>query len=163
MTSAARTLLDIAGILPFRQVRRALAEAEYRKLLQPAEILAVTGSGRRGSRALRLALANHLPELAETLSALEERFLELCEMAPLPMPEVNRRAGLMRVDAIWRAERLAVEVDGGDAHTGLGQMKRDRDRELALRTKGFQVVRYTWEQISRRPREVAEDLQRLLG
>jgi Protein of unknown function (DUF559) len=163
VTSVARTLLDIADMLGFRQVRRALAEAEYRELLQPAELRAVTGSGRRGSRALKLALTHHLPELAETLSVLKERFLELCESAALPMPEVNRRSGLMRVDAVWRAERLAVEVDGGDAHAGLGQMKRDRDRELALRAKGFQVVRYTWEQVSRRSSEVAEDLRRLLA
>jgi very-short-patch-repair endonuclease len=163
VTPVPRTLLDIAAVLPFRQVRRALAKAEYRKLLQPAEIIAVTGSGRRGSRALKLALANHLPELAETLSLLEERFLELCESAALPMPEMNRQTGLMRVDAVWRNEGLAVEVDGGDAHAGLGQMKRDRDRELALRAQGFQVVRYTWDQVTRRPRRVAEDLRRLLA
>jgi len=162
VTSVARTLLDIAGMLPFRQVRRALAEAEYRKVLEPAEIHAITGSGRRGSRALRLALAKHLPELAETVSVLEERFLELCELAALPLPQVNRRAGLMRVDAIWRNELLAVEVDGGDAHAGLGQMKRDRERELALRARGFQVVRYTWEQVTRRPDDVVDDLRRLL-
>ena len=105
----------------------------------------------------------HLPELAQSLSLLEERFLELCESRGLPMPEVNRRAGLMRVDAIWREAGVAAELDGGDAHAGLGQMKRDRDRELALRAKGFQVVRYTWEQVNRRPGEVAEDLLRLLG
>ncbi len=162
VTSVARTLLDIAAMLPFRQLRRALAEAEYRKLLAPAEILAVAGSGRRGSRALRVAMAKHMPELAETLSILEERFLELCESAGLPMPEANRKTGLMRVDAVWRDARLAVEVDGGDAHAGLGQLKRDRDRELALRAQGFQVVRYSWEQISRRPGQVAEDLRRLL-
>jgi hypothetical protein len=162
VTSVARTLVDIAAMLPFRQLRRALAEAEYRKLLAPAEILAVAGSGRRGSRALRVAMAKHMPELVKTLSTLEERFLELCESAGLPMPEANRKAGLMRVDAVWRDARLAVEVDGGDAHAGLGQLKRDRDRELALRAQGFQVVRYSWEQVSRRPSQVAEDLRRLL-
>ena len=33
------------------------------------------GNGRRGSRALRRALEIHQPQLAQTLSALEERFL----------------------------------------------------------------------------------------
>jgi hypothetical protein len=163
VTSVARTLVDIAGMLPLRRVRSALAETEYHKLFRPAEIVAEAGSGRRGSRALRRALRMHLPELARSLSLLEERFLELCESAGLPMPAVNRRAGLMRVDAIWREAGVAAELDGGDAHAGLGQMKRDRDRELALRAKGFQVVRYTWEQLNRRPGEVAEDLLRLLG
>jgi predicted transcriptional regulator of viral defense system len=59
VTGLARTLLDIAGILSLRELRRALAEAEYRRLLRPAEVLAVTGSGRHGSRALRWTLENH--------------------------------------------------------------------------------------------------------
>jgi hypothetical protein len=148
--------------LSFRELRRALAQAEFHKLLRPADILAATGRGRHGSRALRLALARHLPELAETLSVLEERFLELCESAGFPLPEVNRRESRMRVDAVWRQAGLAVELDGGDAHAGLGQMKRDRERELALRRRGFQVVRYTWDQVTRRPDDVADDLRRLL-
>jgi len=97
-----------------------------------------------------------------TLSELEERFLELCESAGLPMPEVNARIGQMRVDAVWRDQGLAVELDGGPAHAGLAAMKRDRQRELALRGLGFRVVRYTWEQITQRPDPVIADLRRLL-
>ena len=42
-------------------------------------------------------------------------------------------------------------------------MSRDRQRELALRQMGFQVIRYTWDQVTRRPDEVIADLRRLLG
>jgi very-short-patch-repair endonuclease len=162
-TSIARTLLDLAGMLPPRQVRRALAQAEFRKLLRPDEVLAETGSGRRGSRALKEAMQKYLPELAQTLSLLEERFLELCQTHGLPIPEVNRRTGLMRVDAVWPNRLLAVEVDGGDAHTSWAQINRDRDRELALRAQGYRVVRYGWMQVTQRPAEVADDIRRLLA
>jgi predicted transcriptional regulator of viral defense system len=162
VTSVARTLLDLAGTLSSRQLRRAMSEADYRGLLDPSEIAAVLGRGRSGSRALRRALNTHLPELAQTLSVLEERFFELCEMAGLPLPEVNASVGSMRVDALWPAQRVAVELDGGDAHGSWAQIKRDRQRELALRAKGVQVVRYTWEQITTRADEVAADLWRLL-
>jgi predicted transcriptional regulator of viral defense system len=162
VTSVARTLLDLAGTLSFRQLRRAMAEADYRGLLDPNEIAAVLGRGRSGSRALRRALDTHLPELAQTLSVLEERFVELCETAGLPLPEVNASVGSMRVDALWPDQRVAVELDGGDAHGSWAQIKRDRQRELALRAKGLQVVRYTWEQIKTRPDEIAADLWRLL-
>jgi very-short-patch-repair endonuclease len=68
----------------------------------------------------------------------------------------------MRVDALWRERSLAVELDGGAAHSGLAAMKRDREREMALRSMGFRVVRYSWDQITRRPEQVTADLRRLL-
>lgn len=161
-TTVARTLLDVAAIWSRSELRRAIAEADYRGLLDQGEIRATLGRGRPGSAALREAIARHLPQLAETLSALEERFLELCERARLPLPEVNARVGRMRVDALWRDQRLAVELDGGPAHGGVAAMKRDRERELALRSLGFRVVRYSWEQVTSHPARVVADLRREL-
>jgi very-short-patch-repair endonuclease len=103
-----------------------------------------------------------MPQLAETLSVLEERFIELCESSGLPLPEVNAQVGRMRVDALWRHLKLAVELDGGPAHGGAAAMKRDRQRELALRTYGLRVVRYSWDQIVRHPDLVVADLRQLL-
>ncbi len=162
VTSVPRTLVDIAAMLGRRQLGRALAEADYRGLLNGAEVETALRRGRPGSRALRRALDRHMPQLAEALSVLEERFLELCQSAGIPLPEVNARVGGMRVDALWTERRVAVELDGGPAHGGAAAMKRDRERELALRSMRFQVVRYTWEQVTRRPRDVVEDLRRLL-
>ncbi len=78
------------------------------------------------------------------------------------MPEVNARVGRMRVDALWRDAGLAVELDGAAAHGGWAAIQRDRDREVALRAMGFQVVRYTWQQITAQRETVAADLRRLL-
>jgi Protein of unknown function (DUF559) len=163
VTTVAQTLLDVGAMLSFRELRRALAEADYRKLLSAEEIRSVCRSGAPGSRALRRALKLHLPELARTLSELEERFLELCVEAGLPVPEVNAKVGGMRVDALWRDRALAVELDGSMAHDGWGAVHRDRKRELALRRAGFRVVRYTWHQVTERPDAVLGDLQGLLA
>ena len=162
VTSVARTLLDLASVVTRRQLKRAVAEADYRGLLEPSEVRVRLGKGRPGSRALREALAGHLPQLARTLSVLEERFFELCESAGLPRPEINSRVGRMRVDAVWRNRWVAVELDGGQAHAGVAAMKRDRQRELALRATGFQVVRYSWEQITNQREQVLADLRSLL-
>lgn len=162
VTPAARTLLDLGSMVTARQLRRALSEADYRQRLDPDEIRAVLRRGRPGSRALRAALQDHMPQLAQTLSELEERFLALCESADIPMPEVNGRVGRMRVDALWRDAELAVELDGAAAHGGWAAIQRDRRREVALRAMGFQVVRYTWEQVAERPEGVVVDLRRLL-
>ena len=163
MTSVPRTLLDLGGVLTPRQLRRALAEADYRGLLEPAEVESVLGRGRPGSRALRAALSHHLPSLARTLSVLEERFLELCESSDLPLPEVNAKIGRMRVDALWREHGVVVELDGAAAHGGWAAIKRDRERELAVRSSGYLVFRYTWEQVTEHGDKVAADLRRVLG
>jgi Protein of unknown function (DUF559) len=163
LTPVARTLLDLASLVSGRQLRRALAEADYRRVLDPVELESVLGKGRSGSRALRAAWDAHLPQLAKTLSVLEERFLDLCQQAGIATPEVNGRVGRMRVDALWREQRVAVELDGAAAHGGWAAIKRDRQREIALRAKGFQVVRYTWDQVSKQPATVVADLLRLLG
>jgi very-short-patch-repair endonuclease len=162
VTSVERTLLDVAAMVSPRQLRRALAEAGYRGLLNPGELRAMLGKGRHGARALRAALQSHLPELAQTLSVLEERFLELCEGYRLPTPKVNAPIGGMRIDALWLKERVAVELDGVAGHAGWAQIRRDREREMALRALGFQVARYTWNQVTGRPAEVVADLRRLL-
>ena len=68
VTPPAQTLLDIAGVVRFMELRRALAEAEYLRLVTLDEVEAVLGRGRPGSAALRLALDCHRPQLASTKS-----------------------------------------------------------------------------------------------
>ena len=163
VTTVARTLRDIAWMLPYAQLRRALAEADYRGLLVPREVERVLGRGRRGAAALRLALDAHLPDLAATLSVLEERFLALCETSQIPLPEVNATVQGLMVDALWRGERVIVELDGHAAHSRPFAVVRDRQRELALRAAGHLVLRYTWQQVVEEPEAVAGDLRRALA
>jgi putative AbiEi antitoxin of type IV toxin-antitoxin system/uncharacterized protein DUF559 len=163
VTTVSRTLLDLAAVLPTARLRRVLAEADYRRLLEPDEIAAILGRGQPGSAALRRALDAHLPRLARTLSVLEERFLGLCETAGLPLPEVNVKVEGLMVDALWPEQRLVVELDGHAAHGSAAAIETDRQRELILRAAGYAVARYTWQQITRQGEEVAADLSRALA
>ena len=162
VTSVARTLLDFASVAPLQNVRKAVKEADFGQRLDLAAIDAVTGVGRPGSAKLRRALALHRPEYARAKSDLEVLFLDLCRRHRLPFPEVNVDIGPYTVDALWREERVVVEVDGGDGHASYGQMQRDRERELYLRRAGHSVLRYSWWQVTRRPPVVAADLRREL-
>ena len=56
VTSVSRTLVDLAGTVSFGDLRRALAEADHRRLLDPAEVGAILGRGHQGAGALREAL-----------------------------------------------------------------------------------------------------------
>lgn len=147
VTTVPRTLLDLAAEASIDLVRRALAQADYRHLLRLDAVAAVCGQGRPGSVLLREALDRHEPRLAMTRSELERRFLELCEAAGIPLPEVNVVVTGWTVDGLWRDARVIVELDGRDNHSSPGQIERDRRKDLQLRAAGYVVLRYTWAQI----------------
>lgn len=162
VTTVTQVLLDLAAVAGPRDLRKALADVEYQGLVDLASVEAETGRGRPGSAALREALAGHRPQLAHTLSVLEERFLELCEAHRIPLPQVNVKVAGMMVDALWSAERLIVELDGHRAHATARAVERDRRRELKLRAAGYVVLRYTWGQVTESPDLVADDVKRAL-
>jgi very-short-patch-repair endonuclease len=163
VTGVARTLLDCAAVQQPKRLARLVREADFQRLLDVDAALALCRRGRSGSAALRLALAGHRPELARVDGELEARFFDLCLRGGVELPEMNVLIAGMRVDAVFRRARLVVELDGTAAHATVAGLHRDRERDLLLRAAGFRVVRYTWEQVTRRPAQVLADLRRLLG
>jgi REase_MTES_1575 len=159
VTSIPRTLLDLAWVLDFADLRRAIAEIDHRGKLEPVAIYAQLGRGRRGSKALREAMTRHLPELAATFSVLEERFLALVDEANLPLPEVNAYVEGLMVDCVWRDARLVIELDGHVTHDRSSAIETDRRREMRLRRAGWRVIRYTWQQITQTPELVLAELR----
>lgn len=158
-TSIAQTAVDLAGVTGSEPLRLALAELDYRRALDVGTLREICARGRDGSAALKAALQRHQPRLARTRSPLEIRFLELCERHGVPLPEVNAMVHDRRVDAVWRRERVVVELDGEGNHGTWSQIKRDRSTELALRGHGFDVVRYSSDQVDFAGEEVSEDLR----
>jgi very-short-patch-repair endonuclease len=162
VTPVAQTLVDFASLAPLDQVRRAVAKADFQRRLDLDSLGAVVGVGRAGSARLKRALTLHCPQYARTLSALEDCFLDLCRRHRLPLPEVNLSVCGFTVDALWRAERVIVELDGDAAHGTSAQTARDHQRDLALRAAGFSVLRYSWWQVTKSPAAVAADVRRTL-
>lgn len=158
VTSVAHTLLDYAATASLNMVRKALANAEYQKLLDIGEVQALLGRGRPGSARLRMALRRHQPRLAHTRSPTEVVFFELCESFGLPLPEVNVRVAGWTVDFLWRDHGLAVEVDPYGNHHTPAQVDRDRRKDLALRSRGLAVHRYSRDQVEQAPADVAADI-----
>ena len=156
-------LLDYATIAPVQDLRRALAQAEYHGYLDVETLRPLLGQGRRGTKALRKAIEQHDPRLARTRSELETAFLELCSAHGLPAPEVNVTVEGHLVDALWREQRVIVELDGAANHRHWAQIQRDRARDLALRAAGYTVLRYVWAQVTGRPHAVAQDVRTALA
>jgi very-short-patch-repair endonuclease len=136
-----------------------LANADYHRLLRVGEVEAVLVRGRPGAARLRKALEQHRPELARTRSDLEVVFFELCERAHLPLPQVNARLHGWTVDFYWPDRGLVVEVDGVRNHRSPAQVRRDRNMDLALRSRGLTVRRYSDEQVTRQAGAVVAELR----
>jgi hypothetical protein len=163
VTTVPRTLLDLASTSTTDQVRRALAQADYHRLLVRDDVLAVCGPGRVGATRLRAALERHEPRIALTRSELERRFLALCEAGGIPLPEVNAVVEGWTVDALWRGERVVVELDGRHNHSSPGQIERDRRKDLQLRAARYVVLRYTWAQVTFEAAAVTADVRATLS
>jgi very-short-patch-repair endonuclease len=144
ITRRSQTLLDLASLGDPNLVRRALAQLDYRRELNVAEIERACGRGRPGSRLLRRALKAHQPRLAYANGRLEEDFLLWCAARKLPLPRLNVPVHGVLVDAYWPAHALVVELDGHDNHSSRAQLRRDHANDLALRATGITVLRYDW-------------------
>src|SRR5579884_3040718 len=147
VTCLVQTLLDYATVASLSKLRYALAQADYEGTLDLCAFEPVLRPGHTGSAKLRRALERHQPKLAHTKSGPERRLVELCEAGGLPLPEINVRVAGWEVDALWRDQRLVVELDGWRNHRTPAQVNRDRRKALELRAAGFTVVRYSVEQI----------------
>ncbi len=165
LTAPARTLLDLAEVLTARELRWAVEEARVQRLVAPGDLRSVVERHprRRGVARLRAALAAAAGGPSLTRSEAERRFAELVAAARLPAPALNVRVGRHEVDALWREQRLIVEVDGYAFHAGREAFERDRRRDAELQASGFVVTRLTWRQITGEPAAVAALLSRLLA
>ena len=163
--SVARTILDCADTAPFRELERLVDQAITDERVTRLELAAVAGSHptRRGALAIRglLAAAERFESLTD--SELEEEFVRVVRRAGLPRPALGQRVEGMKIDAIWRAERVAVELDGYRWHRTGYRQDADRRREAQLRQLGWLAVRYSPPQVFDAPLAVVADLASVLG
>jgi hypothetical protein len=159
VVSVTQALVQIAPICSFAAVRRALAQADRRGALDRAALDRALAQRPRGAARLRQAPDHHLPQLAETMSPLEERFQVLCARHGIPLPELNVEIRGYVVDAFWPDANLVVELDGREVHGTPAAVVEDRRRELALRGTGVEVIRYGSEQVDYQDDLVAPDVR----
>jgi very-short-patch-repair endonuclease len=161
ITTAARTIVDLAASVSARELEQALAQSLARRLTTRAQLerVLVRANGRRGSARLRALLQG---EAALTRSEAEERLLRLIRRAQLPKPATNARVAGFEVDFLWRGGRLVVEVDGYAFHADAIAFEKDRQRDFALTSTGLRVVRVTWKQLVHEPEVILARLAQSL-
>lgn len=152
LTSVPRALLDLSPNISDKLRARCVREAIRLGTTSAAQITdALTGRhrGRRGSRALMLAVARYtgLP-IERARSGAEVRAVEILRDAERPMPRLNRDVAGEEADLSWLSLRLIIEIDGGPFHLDRGE---DARKQAVWEAAGFTVLRLPSDDVYERP------------
>jgi hypothetical protein len=145
VTSVARTMLDLAEVLPLRQVIRVLEQAERIGVFDLVAIRAVLARnpGRHGSKPLRRALADFGGTAPFVNSDWERDLLDFCDDHSIPRPELNVLVEGFLVDALWRDQQLVVELDSWTHHRSKRAFVEDRHKVAVLQLADYVVLPLT--------------------
>ncbi|WP_431968020.1 hypothetical protein [Nocardia sp. bgisy134] len=160
MTSAARTVVDLARTIPFERAVVVGDSALRLGAVTPADLLEQLGrsKGRPGNSAARRAIAS-MDGRSESVG--ESRSRVAIRAAGLPNPELQARITtpegtcIARVDFLFPGLGVVGEFDGlmkyRAAHRGPRTAEdvviAEKAREDALRALGWLVVRWTWAEL----------------
>ena len=169
-TTVARTLLDLAGVVTQRQLERSFDQAEIAKAfdLTAIEDQLARNPTRAGAKAVRRVLTEHYIGKTATWSENEEALLAITRPLGIPDPDTNELIALddggppIRVDFVWRDQRVIIEADSRKWHTSRQRFEIDRQRDQRLIAAGWTVIRTTWRQMKYRPHELRPLLLKLL-
>jgi hypothetical protein len=168
-TTPGRTLIDLAAVVPPNVLESAVNQAERlgRVDFGGLEDLLARHRGRRGVRRLRRVLERGASGEGVPRNVLERRFLALCKRAGFSRPSVNEWLAIpgeeMQCDFVWHAERVVVEVDGFGSHRTHRAFQEDRRRDRLLRLAGWDVSRFTWDDVTHNPFHVQEVVGTMLA
>lgn len=160
LTSAVRTLHDLAATADAATLAKALDAAHARRLVTATQLQTSIVPGRSGATRLREVLHDR-PGF--TRSEAERLLLALFRRAQLPQPRTNVRLHGYEVDFLFPEARLVVEVDGYAFHSSPRAFERDRRRDADLLARGYRTLRLTWRELTERPEAVAVRVATLLS
>ncbi len=171
VTTPARVLIDMAGLLGTPSLRRMVERAAVLKLLHLDSVSRSldAAKGRPGQKALRRIIEpwysdDGVPDLRSDFEAL---VLPRLVTMGLPRPTCNKPLLLggetLIVDFLWEERGVVVESDGAATHQTPIAFQRDRRRDQILVAAGYRVVRVTWDQMTHHLDEVVARLSRTLA
>jgi hypothetical protein len=157
VTSVARTVVDLARASSFRAGVVVADSALRRRQASKAGLdLCITTCARwpgiQNARRV-VAFADGRAE-----SVLESISRVAFDDLGLPPPDLQAWVGgeeiIGRADFLWRAYRTVGEADGALKYADPARAMAQLERDARLRAAGFEVVHFTWQDITRMPDKV---------
>lgn len=171
-TALERTICDLAWRQDPQATRRLIEWALTNRRMSVASFRACVRSycrrGRPGSRLLHLLDEALLADEPVPASELERRALGTLRRHGVAGWELHYRPpwsdGVVGiVDLAWPEHRLIVELDGRRWHSTAEAMERDRRRDRDANAHGWKVLRFSWEEVTERPRSFVNEIRFFLG
>ncbi len=164
VTSATRTILDLANIQVHPDRLRAAIDSAIRLQLSAPAVIAKRMSEirRRGRTGVRLLDELIFDTGGHTM--LERNFLRLMREAglPRPVPQVvfkDDQRTIARVDFLYREWSIVVEVSGQLGHSSSTERARDAQRRNELQDLCLRVYEFTWEDVTERGKSVQSQMR----
>ncbi len=158
VTTAARTVIDLARVLEFRAGVVTADSAIRNKLVTKPELESLLAELSRRMNRRRVAEVIAFAD-GRAESVLESIARVAFKDCGLPPPELQVWVGgaetVGRVDFLWRRYRTVVEVDGLMKYRDPARAVLQLERDKRLRDAGFEVVHLTWQDITENPPYVA--------
>jgi very-short-patch-repair endonuclease len=167
VTSVARTVVDLARASSFQSgvvVTDSALRTGQTSERELRSVLAACGSWPGVQRARQVvAFAD-----ARAESVLESISRVAFRDQRLPDPDLQVWVGeggnvIGRADFLWRQYRTIGEADGAVKYANPARAMAQLRRDAELRAAGFEVVHFTWEEITRVPARVAAAIRAAFG
>jgi predicted transcriptional regulator of viral defense system len=157
VTTVARTVIDLARTSPFREAVVAADSALWAELTIKGELLTVA------------SVCHHWPGIQQARRVIEfsdERAESVFESyarvafaeAGLEPPElqvtIHGPDWSFRVDLCWPEHRVIAEADGLAKYNSRKDLTKQFERDRLLRDAGYQVIHFTWHELTRTPEVV---------
>jgi len=166
VTSAARSVLDLAADKGEAAAESALRRMEYLGIYGPVSIptLLARHPHHRGASIVARCLERLEDDPGGRVrSPLEELFLPFLDAHHIPRPRLNSWLSVgderFQVDCLWPDARLVGELDGFQSHGTKRSFRADRKRDRQLVAASYRVFRITPDQLTKEPTQVTEDLR----
>lgn len=159
LTSRPCTVVDCMRVVPHRTgvdlLDRALQQRwlTFEDLVQRTQQLVGRPGATKLVRHIRVAQSGNRSEAERTMSRLLRK-------ARLTGWQANvALAGVGVLDFAFFAQRVAIEIDGRAWHSAGERFQSDRSRQNRLVLQGWTVLRFTWEDLVKRPDEVIRQVR----
>ena len=163
LTSVPRTVIDLARALPFGEGVAVADSALHAGLTSKAALAAVIADCPRWPGLQRAREVTAFSD-ARSESVLESLSRAAFRQAGLPPPDLQVWVGddgeiIGRADFLWRPYRTIGEADGAFKYQTPARARAQLERDARLRAAGYEVVHFTWAQITRVPAQVVDSIR----
>ena len=155
-TIGLQDFVDVAGRLTDAELIQIVSDARRAGHLGPTALHRLLASSVRAAKLID-------PKQAPSESIFMAMFLLFLKRHRLPIPLTEYWFHGFRVDAIYPAHRLIIELDSWEFHSNPLQFERDRERDAVAIKYRHDTLRITWNRMTEHPRQLAAEMRVLLA